>query len=224
MVRSRLRSPATHRRRIASLVTIGAVAAVGLVAARGGLGASDVSRYLTNLTNQGESSTPMRPRDALPLQKIGASGDETVLLAVQGGRAYYRVKTGCYAVGPAVPTEDYAFGQIMCAPDFPSAERPILDFTVFHRRWDPQLQRSGPRTVSRSEGFAADGIERVAFFAPDGKLLAETPVINNTYRFGDLPDGEVGALRALDAGGEAVFSQKIPSASRSRLRPNRAGG
>jgi hypothetical protein len=166
----------------------------------------------------------MRPRDALPFQKIGASGDETVLLAVRGDRAYYRVRTGCYAVGPAVPTEDYAFGQIMCAPDFPSAERPILDFTVFHTRWNPQLQQSGPRTVSRSEGFAADGIERVAFFTPDGKLLADTPVINNTYRFGDLPNGEVGALRAFGTGGAAVFSQQIPSANRSRLPPNPAGG
>jgi hypothetical protein len=98
----------------------------------------------------------------------------------------YRIENSagpaCYAVGDAHPVAAgrqqpaARLGQILCVPDFPSASRPILDFTVIHGG----SSAAGDR-VWRSEGIAADGVRSIAFQTPDGRTLGATPVIGNIY-------------------------------------------
>lgn len=211
MTRFAFRWPPRKRRRVVFiLVGLLGVAVIGL-AATGGLGGNELMR---RITNEGSQSSIVRPRDEQALQKLGVSGSDTALLAVHGDRAYYRVGGGCYAVGPAV-SSDYVFGQIACATGFPSAEQPFLDFTVFRTRSDSQAPHAAAKGVWRSEGFAADGIDKVAFFGGDGTLVAETDVVNNTYRFAKPPEAEVAVLRAFNAAGETVAEKRFAPPERS---------
>jgi hypothetical protein len=120
------------------------------------------------------------------------------LLATRVGRSYYRIENSsgqaCYAAGPVVHTS-YVLGQIQCAADFPSATRPLLDFTVVHGGTaNPSADR-----VWRSEGIAADGVADVAFLTPSGHLVGVSPVVHNVYSLQSLPAGKVSALVARDA-------------------------
>jgi hypothetical protein len=200
-VPSRLTSFGRKPRAIGALVIGAGLVVTGLIAVSVGMSGNNLLRHLA--TESKSSAT--RPSDARALKKLGLSDSETVVLGVRGDRAYYRVGTDCYAVGPAEPT-DYVYGRITCAPEFPSAERPVLDFTTHVTQWDSQRQNRGPTLVSRSEGFAAEGIERVALVAADGRVLAEAPVVKTIYRFTNLPAEEVSTLRAINTAGQTVFS------------------
>ena len=188
-----------RRPRVAILAVLIGLAVVG-VGVGVGLGGT---ASLRQISGQGTNTPTPRSFDAVGLDKLGLTNSEATRLAVRGGRAFYRIGSDCYAVGPAVPTRDYVYGQIRCRTKFPSAEQPILDFSTFGSRIDPMA------SVTRSEGFAADGIARVAFLSATGELLAETSVENNTYSFASLPKTRVGELHAYNAADQVVFSREL---------------
>jgi hypothetical protein len=135
-------------------------------------------------------------------RETGHSVGPPSLIATNGGRAYYRIPAGdgayCYGVGDvSVTTVD--IGEVQCAPDFPSAKQPILDFTVMH----------GQGHVWRSEGFASDGIADVAFVDQKGHLLSVTSTAHNIYHVLSPPSGTVKSLVAHDPTGHVVWSESF---------------
>lgn len=171
---------------------------------------------LSRVSNQGKPYEATLPRDELVLDRLADTGREIRRILTMGqrhGRAFYRIDAECFATGPAGPTTQ-SFSQIGCSPQFPSAARPILDFTVFHA---PGANDEGPPrrlAVYISEGFTADGVERVAFVDDAGAVVAETAVVNNTYIFDPAPSGENLRIAAFTTGGGRIFEQpKRASAS-----------
>ena len=166
------------------------------------------------MSNKGIGAAPARlARDEQALQRFEHSGATPTgvvsLLAKRGGRAYYRIEMAhgptCYAAGPAV-RGDYTFGKIMCAGDFPSPERPLLDFTVTHG-----TLRNGTvsdRRVASSEGVVADGVARVGFRSPSGEIVAAAAAKDNVYQ-GIPPPGTVTELVALASDGKVLYSQAL---------------
>jgi hypothetical protein len=149
------------------------------------------------------------------LQTMNLSGAGVELMATRGDRAYYRiVATGrtCYGAGPAGP--DYRLGQIGCTSGFPSQSVPILDFSVIHGNMNPDNGTIYSSWIYRSEGIAADGVAKVAITDPTGKVIAETPVLDNIYSFGSPPAGKVGALLAFGRTGKLIRSERLVKAHR----------
>jgi hypothetical protein len=169
---------------------------------------------LDRVSNRGRPFSSLLPRDEQVLRRmrggVGVPGSISVedvsILATRGDRSFYRMSDHCYGSGPASPTK-YVFGQISCTDNFPSAERPVIDFTVFGSTAGPD-ERPQPRTmtVHTSAGIAADGVAKVALLDADGHVVAETAVVDNIYRFDRVPAGNVTRVVAYSATGEVVFS------------------
>jgi len=193
---------------------VGAVAAGSLLATTGVAGGESPSPSLSTVSNTGVSPAPTPlPQDEQALGRFehssGAPMGDNSLLAIRGTRAYYRIGTGasCYATGPALRGE-HTFGKMMCAADFPSSERPIMDFTVMHgTRRDGQIT---DLTVAISEGIAADGVASVGFRTAAGEIVATTPVQDNVYYHATPPSGTVTELVALGSDGKVLYSQPLP--------------
>lgn len=173
---------------------------------------------LTAIGKMGGPPIALMPADARALQRFVISGyslENASVLATRNARTYFRIanKSGsdCYAVGPVHATE-YRLGQIMCAADFPSRERAVLDFTVLTQ---PSPDHASARVV-RSEGFAADGVVDVGFETDDGQLVVITPVVNNVYSVVAPPGQHVAKLLARDAIGDTVWSQPFSPVSLGR--------
>jgi hypothetical protein len=165
---------------------------------------------LDRVSNPGKPSSPL-PGDNRALERMrekGMATGGTSLLATRGDRAYYRVSEGCYGVGPA-PPNSYTLGAVHCprSPQFPSADLPILDLTIFGGKGSSD-ERPTTLTVWRGEGIAADGVAKVAWLDADGRAVAETEVSENVYRFDPAPPGEAQSLVAYSASGEIVFSRQ----------------
>jgi hypothetical protein len=139
----------------------------------------------------------------------GQTLTDVAALDTRGGRVYYRVTNtsgpDCYAVGPAAMNTDYRLGQIQCEPDFPSAARPIQDFTVVIGGLKPDQ----PAHVYRSEGIAADGVADIGFLTPDGQLVDVHPVVNNIYSNVTPTSRDVSDLVARDANGTVIYKLQI---------------
>jgi len=207
---SRSRQYESSRRRTYGLVGVLAVAAVATLVLVLGANA-DGSRHQQAQTPLGIVSArsgadvALLPRDTSALDRFAGSGyalHDVSLLGVRNGRAYYRIENSngaaCYAVGD-VGDKEHLLGQILCAPDFPSAARPLLDFTVIHGGASAAQDR-----VWRSEGIAADAVRSVAFQTPDGRIVGRTPVVGNIYSVAPPPKGHVTRLVAKDASGATV--------------------
>ena len=124
------------------------------------------------------------------------------LLAVRGGRAYYKVDANgtCFGAGPAADVGQ--LGSVDCPRGpFPTADRPVLDFSIY------EVTDRGSRDFSlfRAEGFAADGISSVAFLRPNGKVAFAVPVHGNVFATTGVPKGPIKGLAALDASGKEVW-------------------
>jgi hypothetical protein len=111
----------------------------------------------------------------------------------------------CYAVGPREVGE-YRFGQITCAGDFPSAEKPILDFSIVH------IDLSGRAGITRAEGIAADGISEVAFRSPAGSLVGAMRVRDNIYS-GHAIAAAVSGIVAVDRSGRVAYETSVGRAA-----------
>lgn len=165
---------------------------------------------LNRVSNRGTPFSSLLPRDERVLsfmEREGGPVEEISILATRGDRSFYRLRDNCYGTGPASPTKQ-VFGQVGCTDNFPSAERPVFDFTVFgstagsDERPEPQTM-----TVHTSQGIAADGVAKVALLDADGQVVAETSVLDNIYSFDRVPTGNAAKLVAYSATGEVVFSQ-----------------
>jgi hypothetical protein len=64
--------------------------------------------------------------------------------------------------------------------------------------------------VVRGEGFAADGVTRVAYRDNTGKVVADAIVSDNVYLFATPPQDALPAeFVAFDASGDQVFVQPV---------------
>jgi hypothetical protein len=169
---------------------------------------------LDRVSNRGTPFSELRPRDEQALSRFQygpsrrrISVEDISILGTRGDRSFYRLGDHCYGAGPASPT-NHAFGHISCVPDFPSPDVPVLDATVFGSSAGPG-ERPPPETltVHASEGIAADGVATVALVDTDGQVVAETPVLDNIYRFERVPTGTALRVVAYSTTGEVVFSQ-----------------
>ncbi len=86
---------------------------------------------------------------------------------------------GCDLGNPSLPGE----------PGFPSAARPIFDFS---------------RAGTQLAGFAADGVASVRLLDASGNVLASAPVSENVYADASVPAGGT-AVEALDSSGAVIY-------------------
>jgi hypothetical protein len=133
-----------------------------------------------------------------------SGGGRLSLLTSENGRNYYRIddtsRGTCYGSGPAgVPAE---LGIETCAlsPPFPSAKRPVLDFSVVEPVVGGNLAR-----IVRVEGVAADGVKSVAWFDASGTTIARVPVAKNVYSLTKPPTDAIAGFSAFDASGAVVY-------------------
>jgi hypothetical protein len=124
------------------------------------------------------------------------------LLAVRGGRAYYKLDANgnCFGSGPAADVGQ--LGSVDCPRGpFPTADRPVLDFSIY------EVTDRGSRdfSVFRAEGFAADGISSVAFLRPNGKIAFTVAVHENVFATTGVPKGLIKGLAAFDGSGKEVW-------------------
>jgi hypothetical protein len=168
---------------------------------------------LDRVSNRGTPFSSVLPSDVRALTRMarsvgggGISADYISILGTRGERSFYRLSEHCYGSGFVSPT-NRVFGAMSCTPKFPSRERPVLDFTVYNSSAGPD-ERPQPQnmTVNASEGIAADGVAKVAFLDAGGRVVADTAVIDNIFRFDPAPAGAGLILVAYDATGEVVFS------------------
>lgn len=169
---------------------------------------------LDRVSNRGTPFSSLLPRDEQALSRMrggvgvpeSISVDDFSILGTRGDRSFYRLSDHCYGSGPASPT-NYVLGEIQCSPAFPSRGRPVLDSTVFGSTAGPgERPQRQTMTVHASQGIAADGVAKIALVDPNGHVVAETPVLDNIYRFERVPAGNVTRVLAYSATGEVVFS------------------
>jgi hypothetical protein len=174
-------------------------------------GADEQTNSIGHINGAGTVVPDMRPADEAALQRFEESRatGATTLLGIRGERAFYRIGTSsgptCYAVGPREVGE-YRFGQITCAGDFPSAEKPILDFSIVH------IDLSGRAGITRAEGIAADGISEVAFRSPAGSLVGAMRVRDNIYS-GPAIAAAVSGIVAVDRSGRVAYETSVGRAA-----------
>ena len=154
-------------------------------------------RPLSRLSNSGRTVAPAQNAFARR-----AAVHHVSLLALRGGRAYYKVDANgtCFGAGPAADVGQ--LGSVDCPRGpFPTADRPVLDFSVY------EVTDRGSRDFSlfRAEGFAADGVSAVAFLRPNGKVAFTVPVHANVFATTSVPRGLIKGLAALDGSGKEVW-------------------
>jgi hypothetical protein len=124
------------------------------------------------------------------------------LLAVRGGRAYYRLDgaEACFGTGPAADVGEISGAECPRA-EFPSPDRPVLDLSVY------EVTTRGTRELSlfRAEGIAADGVSSIGFLRPNGKIALKVPVRGNVFSTSAVPSGAVKGLVALDASDQELW-------------------
>ena len=136
---------------------------------------------------------------------LAANGGGTIsLLRAASGRNVYRIsgtpRGTCYGSGPSgLPA---ILGVEMCgfAPPFPSADRPVLDFSVI----DVQPSSSSI-WLGRIEGVASDGVTAVSWFDAAGGIVVRVPVEGNVYSLRDPPLSPVAGYVATDASGRELY-------------------
>jgi hypothetical protein len=131
------------------------------------------------------------------LSRVGASSLRQI--ATRNGHTFFVANRqgGGLCVSVGVLDSARTLGSIVCSPDFPSPERPILDQSVFS---------GSPENPSlfRLEGFADDSVSSVGILTAKG-VEAETAVEQNVYsRAEDFPGANVLGVVALDANGDRV--------------------
>ena len=121
-------------------------------------------------------------------------------IAARDGSSYYVAHRhgGGLCVMISHPGDQHPFSSYFCSPDFPSPKQPVLDESVFGGSLDAPV-------IRRLEGFAADGVAKVAVLTAGGSE-AETLVQDNVYvRTEGLPKESVLGIIARDAEGTAVY-------------------
>lgn len=153
---------------------------------------------LARLSNEGRkvSVQPGAIASAVQLQ-------HSVLLAIRGGRALYRLETAkglCIGSGPAADLGEV--GAVECPQGpFPTAERPVLDLSVYestsHERHEV--------TLYRVEGVAADGVAAIVYLRPNGRVAVTVPVRGNVFSATSVPQGPIAGIAAIGTNGGEVW-------------------
>jgi len=188
------------------------VAAAGLFFTRGGAHSAHVAVSPdASLDTVGSIGVPIQPatgdlRSLARLSRLGEHDFKQIrLIASSAGRNFYRLHDAkgapCYAVGDSAPSA-HRLAAIACAPDFPSPEQPMLDFTVLQRHANGDV-------VVRAEGLAADGVAEVALIDEEGKALSEAPVVDNAFAFPKIAGSSVRGLVAYDTAGRALEGRSL---------------
>jgi hypothetical protein len=131
------------------------------------------------------------------------------LIATRDGISFYAARRTdghvCFAVDAAPGSPDHkgvgcdlGNPSLPGNPAFPSAERPIIDFSQFS---------SGAHLA----GFAADGISTVNLLDASGNVIASAPVTDNVYAVANPPAGGA-AVEALDGQGTVVYERGFDEA------------
>jgi hypothetical protein len=171
------------------------------------------------LAGSGTAATPstvaLTKMDTRALERFtSASLRSATVVATQGSQSFYRISNAdgpdCYGVGPSEVTL-YRLGQIGCAPNFPSMEQPVLDFTAL--RGDPNGHGA---VVVKSDGFASDDVADVVFQDLAGNIVAVMPVKDNVYSLSGSLDAPVARLTARDAAGAFIWSEPLVAAAAVR--------
>jgi hypothetical protein len=134
------------------------------------------------------------------LDRVGASNLRVI--ATRQDRSFYvadRVGGGlCVTSGPA--NDPQALMSFACAPDFPSADQPLLDESSFGGSLDAP-------TVRRFTGFADDSVASVGLRLVGGEVAGTTPVEDNVYlASASLPEQPVSEILAFDKRGDIIYS------------------
>jgi hypothetical protein len=167
---------------------------------------------LSNLPAPVQAAVPLAAGDIATFAdaqraSVALSPTSVDRLRIGAAVSLYRVNNSsgppCFATGPRIAT-GHVIGMLACAPNFPSADRLVLDFTVFHGTPGQSDAR-----VWESSGIAADNVSRVAFETADGTIAASAAVTNNLFEFTTLPQGLVAKLVAFDAAGDIVWSRSV---------------
>jgi hypothetical protein len=148
---------------------------------------------LTRFSTQGRSVKPSR--DAARALKA----DSMQLLAVRDGRAFYEVDSArgrCFAVGSSEAIGDPGGEICPAGAPFPSADRPVLDFSVYEARSGADRDQV---TIFRIEGFAADGVTAVGVLNRAQRISLRVPVLDNVYVVDPVPPGLTGRVVPLPA-------------------------
>jgi hypothetical protein len=186
----------TIRRLILIAVPLATAAAVAVVIANR-TGASERGA-LSRLSNVGRN---IDLRHEALVRKLGVQ--HASLLAARRARAVYLLATSrgtCIGTGPATNVGEI---QAVDCPDgpFPTAERPVLDLSVY------ESTTRGRREVSlyRAEGVTADGVATVAFFRPNGKVALRVPVSGNVFTTSAVPPGPIAGIAAFDSADKELW-------------------
>jgi len=155
------------------------------------------------MSNQGEPVNP-GPGQRHELQNVGAR--RAWLLAARNARSFYRLSRDdgsvCYAVNSSPDTD--RIGNTVCPltpTQFPTPTTPVLDLSVF----ESTSHVPGDFHVVAAQGFAADGVAKVALLDRQGRVIARQRAADNVYAV-DLPPGRLAAtVVAYDADGGEVF-------------------
>ena len=206
-----------QRSRLRLLVLLGSLlVAAGLIAAASQSPAATPVPGLTAVSAPWSAAVTLSDHDVGVLELFSGPGlslKDVHILASRFGRAYYRIDNtlgaDCYGLG--IEGEKDALGAVGCAPNFPSAAQPVLDLTGFRGHMDdPSSAR-----ITRSEGFAADGIAEIAFRTAGGTIVGAVPVVDNVYVVQDPPSEQVVALVARNESGAIVWTQDYSGVSAS---------
>ena len=156
------------------------------------------SRPLSRISNPGREVALQRGELTRRLGVVNAT-----LLAVRGTRAYYLLNGAhgpCGATGAA--DQLGKLGSVDCPlGPFPTAERPLLDLSVY----EATAHDAGDLSLYRAEGLTADGVAVVAFVRADGSVALRLPVNRNVYSATAVPTGPIAAVIALDKGGKQLW-------------------
>lgn len=191
------------RRVTGARVAVALLLAIGVVAGSVGAGLATLDTRsappLDRVSNQGTPVTA-GSEDAKALERLEATAAEVSLLGSRGSDSFYRVGDGCYAMGPSGPVAR-RLGQIICTGDFPSKDRPVLDFTVLHR------STTGEMRIWRSAGITADGVATVAFRTEAGDLVSRVNVSDNVYAVPSPPAAGASEFVAFDSQGTLIYAK-----------------
>lgn len=203
-----------------AIVAVGATFAV--VGDRGGAADTTGGTQAVLARISSAQATPQPPPDDVVavMRRMGRQDITMTVLGRHHGRAYYRLEAAagetpatCFGVGPA-GGQPSLLGRVKCAHGFPSAARPVLDFSIVTGRLTPDLSSIREEALERAEGIVADGVASVALVDDRGAVVARANVIDNSYYFDSLPRGRAAGLLALDGNGRVVGTQLQPRLAR----------
>jgi hypothetical protein len=182
------------RKRLLFVTLAGGVAAVSAAAI---ILSGGSAKGAVNISNRGTPLVRVSARMQRMLNHVGAT-TPLRLMATRSGRSFYRFETKTQDCFSVAKTGTKTFGFI-CGP-FPSAERPLLDVSVFGAD-----EKGEPIHLISASGFAADGVAMIDAVGPDGGLVVRIPVVQNVYALAAVPHGRFATrLIARDASGKQL--------------------